>query len=606
MLLGENGIITQAQRTKTDTDEAALKEKLDMITLEREINGAVSSTLTEDETDVFLEMMGDKEITQEDINSFNETLQSYGKQLTAINNASDIQKIGADENYPLDGLYVLLADVSMSGQNWIAIGTEEEPFTGVLNGNNKTIDGLTLTNPEMNAGLFGVNSGSVKNVELTNTSITSAHTFVGGIAGQNNGLIENCHIQSGTISGTGNDNVQDVITGEIINGGSRVGGISGQNNDGGMIQNCTNTSAVTGEYRLVGGICGYSIGGDIINCENRGEIQGTYQVGGIAGDSEGQDVNNISHVTNCTNYGNINQVQGTENEQQAQLGGIVGCNFKYSIVDNCTNEGAVIGECSWIGGSIGVNYYIIQNSINKGEVKNQATIQDKASYTGGIVGYSIGSIYHCENSATISSSETASLYVGGIAGSIHRNSTHSVFETLIIQECYNSGNVSGCGNVGGIVGRLSTNCSIDSCANTGNIQGEHRVAGISGSTVSDSIQITNVYNRGDITASSDYIGGIIGISYIPLQNCYNTGSVTTTSSANVGGIVGAINSNYLDVKDMKNAYYLESSSTKAIGNYSLAIETVGSKTSDGIKTLADLLGNGFKNVTDSYPKLSWE
>ena len=365
MLVGENGIITQAQRTKTDTDEAALKEKLDMITLEREINGAVSSTLTEDETDVFLEMMGDKEITQEDINSFNETLQSYGKQLTAINNASDIQKIGADENYPLDGLYVLLADVSMSGQNWIAIGTEEEPFTGVLNGNNKTIDGLTLTNPEMNAGLFGVNSGSVKNVELTNTSITSAHTFVGGIAGQNNGLIENCHIQSGTISGTGNDNVQDVITGEIINGGSRVGGISGQNNDGGMIQNCTNTSAVTGEYRLVGGICGYSIGGDIINCENRGEIQGTYQVGGIAGDSEGQDVNNISHVTNCTNYGNINQVQGTENEQQAQLGGIVGCNFKYSIVDNCTNEGAVIGECSWIGGSIGVNYYIIQNDLIK-------------------------------------------------------------------------------------------------------------------------------------------------------------------------------------------------------------------------------------------------
>ena len=57
---------------------------------------------------------------------------------------------------------------------------------------------------------------------------------------------------------------------------------------------------------------------------------------------------------------------------------------------------------------------------------------------------------------------------------------------------------------------------------------------------------------------------------------------------------------------MKNAYYLESSSTKAIGNYSLAIETVGSKTSDEIKTLADLLGNGFKNVTDSYPKLSWE
>ena len=272
MLVGENGIITQAQRAKTDTDEVALKEKLDMIALERKLNGTLSSTGGQDETDVFLEMMGDKEITQEDIDFFNESLQSYGKQLTAINNVSDIQKIGAVENYPLDGLYILLADVSMDGQNWTPIGTEEDPFTGVFNGNNKTINGLTLTNPEMNAGLFGVNSGSVKNMELTNTTITSAHTFVGGIAGQNNGLIKNCHVQSGNISGTGNDTLKDIATGVVRNGGSRVGGVCGQNNDGGVIQNCKNTSTVTAEYRLIGGICGYNIGGDIISCKNTGEI----------------------------------------------------------------------------------------------------------------------------------------------------------------------------------------------------------------------------------------------------------------------------------------------------------------------------------------------
>ena len=384
MLVGENGIITQAQTAKTQTEQAALKEKLDLIALERELNGSISSITVEDETDVFLDMMGDKEITQEDIDFFNETLQSYGKQLTAINNVSDVQKIGTDENYPLDGLYVLLADVSMDGQNWTPIGTEEDPFTGVFNGNNKTINGLTLTNPEMNAGLFGVNSGSVKNVELTNTSITSAHTFVGGIAGQNNGLIENCHIQSGTISGTGNDNVQDVITGEIINGGSRVGGISGQNNDGGMIQNCTNTSAVTGEYRLVGGICGYSIGGDIINCENRGEINGTYQLGGIAGDSEGFNANNISYVRNCNNYGNIMQTTGTEHIQ-AQSGGIVGCNYQYSVIENCNNEGILTGQNGYLGGITGKNSYIIEQCKNSGQVNNTAEEQEKARDIGGIV-----------------------------------------------------------------------------------------------------------------------------------------------------------------------------------------------------------------------------
>ena len=82
MLVGENGIITQAQTAKTQTEQAALKEKLDLIALERELNGSLSSTTVEDETDVFLDVMGDKEITQEDVESFNEILQEYRKTIS--------------------------------------------------------------------------------------------------------------------------------------------------------------------------------------------------------------------------------------------------------------------------------------------------------------------------------------------------------------------------------------------------------------------------------------------------------------------------------------------------------------------------------------------
>ena len=82
MLVGKNGIITQAQTAKTQTEQAALKEKLDLIALERELNGSLSSTTVEDETDVFLDMMGDKEITQEDVDSFNEILQEYRKTIS--------------------------------------------------------------------------------------------------------------------------------------------------------------------------------------------------------------------------------------------------------------------------------------------------------------------------------------------------------------------------------------------------------------------------------------------------------------------------------------------------------------------------------------------
>ena len=320
MLVEENGIITQAQKATEDTEAAVIKEKLDLVVLERKLNTSIATIDVADETDIFLEMMGDKEITEEDVSSFNETLQSYGKQLIAIKNVLDIQKIGRDASYPLNGLYILLEDISIEDQNWTPIGTIEKPFTGILNGNDKTIEGLTITNPEMNAGLLGVNSGSVKNLQLTNTSISSAHTMVGGIVGQNNGLIENCHIQSGSISGTGNDMYQDVNVEEAGNAGSRVGGICGQNNDGGVIQNCSNAAEVTAEYRLAGGICGYSIGGDIINCENRGKINGTLQIGGITGEIEGLGSNNISYLKNSRNYGKVNQTSGIESPSNAKSG----------------------------------------------------------------------------------------------------------------------------------------------------------------------------------------------------------------------------------------------------------------------------------------------
>lgn len=146
-------------------------------------------------------------------------------------------------------------------------------------------------------------------------------------------MIDNCHVQSGTISSTGNDSIKDVNIDEARNGGSRVGGICGQNNDGGTIQNCTNEAEITAGYRLVGGICGYSLGGNISNCENRGEVHGSLQIGGIVGDSEGLDANNISYIKDCKNYEDITQTVGEEEPSSARVGGITGTNYKYSIIE---------------------------------------------------------------------------------------------------------------------------------------------------------------------------------------------------------------------------------------------------------------------------------
>ena len=83
--------------------------------------------------------------------------------------------------------------------------------------------------------------------------------------------------------------------------------------------------------------------------------------------------------------------------------------------------------------------------------------------------------------------------------------------------------------------------------------------------------------------------------------------MTSSSNTTFGGITGYINTSNITIDIIQNCYYLNTSSTKAVGNIS-TIDTSSSKTSEEIKALADTLGEGFKTSTegDGYPKLSWE
>lgn len=62
----------------------------------------------------------------------------------SIRSLEELQKIGSEEGYPLDGDYVLEADIDGGGQTIAAIGTEEKPFSGHFDGAGHTISGLTV------------------------------------------------------------------------------------------------------------------------------------------------------------------------------------------------------------------------------------------------------------------------------------------------------------------------------------------------------------------------------------------------------------------------------------------------------------------------------
>ncbi len=97
----------------------------------------------------------------------------------------------------LSASYVLANNIDLSGyENWIPIGTEEYPFVGTLYGNHNTVSGITLSNTSgQYLGLFGYNSGTIKNLKVsgTITATASADTFIGGIAAYNRGTIQNCY-----------------------------------------------------------------------------------------------------------------------------------------------------------------------------------------------------------------------------------------------------------------------------------------------------------------------------------------------------------------------------------------------------------------------------
>jgi len=194
-----------------------------------------------------------------------------------------------------------------------------------------------------------------------------------------------------------------------------------------------------------------------------------------------------------------------------------------------------------------------------GEMQNisvSGRIQGK-EYVGGLVGYNTGEIRN-------SSSDTSTIgvkSVGGLAG----------YNQDFVIDCYSTGEVSGNDRIGGVIGiqlsrslsrylRVSTlnsctsSCQIDAtgisagglvgecggqvtdCNATGNVSGHERVGGLIGYNRGS---LHNSFATGDITADSNSVGGLVGLSY-PVgdttTNCYATGDVQAVD--NVGGLVG--------------------------------------------------------------------
>ena len=339
-------------------------------------------------------------------------------------------------NKHMDACFILNNDIDLTydttnpnglfynnGEGWHSIGSErDETFSGILNGNNKKIKGLTQKctanfnndSKTIYGGLFESVSGEIKNIELDNISIVfkenenyKISANAGGISYFLTGVIDNI-IVSGCIEAN-------------LESGYVIGGIVGTI-EGGKILNSTNEINITcnsNNYGEVAGIAANIYSGQVINNINRGNIKGNQTAGGISNITSNQ-LPEIVKIINCINYGTITA---------DYAGGIISILAGNAIISLSANYGII--NTNSLGG--GIAALVIFSGDTNGYIEqsfNVGTINTYGS-AGGIVGDSVYEIRDCYNIGIINVLGKEASNIGGIAGRTGTSSGYNNVSNLI-------------------------------------------------------------------------------------------------------------------------------------------------------------------------------
>lgn len=202
--------------------------------------------------------------------------------------------------------------------SWTPIGSNEQPFTGIFDGQGHTVSGIYVNSGNNCQGFFGATNGA---------TITNLHTAQGYIRG--NGSV------GGIVGNAEGGSIKDCTNGcTIASTDSSNGGIIG-NGMGIQITGCTNNGPLVAGQFQNGGIAGTVENSTIDRCVNNADITVADHAGGIAG------YNTNGTVSNCLNKGNVS----TSNAFYTYTAGIVANNCGTgSVVKNCLNLGTISGQ----------------------------------------------------------------------------------------------------------------------------------------------------------------------------------------------------------------------------------------------------------------------
>lgn len=223
---------------------------------------------------------------------------------------------------------VLTADLDLNNNVWTGIGgqTADTGFAGTLDGAGHTIKNLYLKNGK---GLIPYNKGTVKNLTL-------AGILKGGD-------------ETAALTGTNAGTLEEITSNVTVTGGNKIAGIAGNNTKDGVIKDCHNKGAVTGES-YAAAIVAYNEG-SVSGCSNTAVITaGSTFAGGIAAANTNAVKSEAANVSKSANSGHVIVSSSAE---RAYAGGVVGWNN--ASVSSLYNTGNVVSRGGYVGGCLGCN-----------------------------------------------------------------------------------------------------------------------------------------------------------------------------------------------------------------------------------------------------------
>lgn len=463
------------------------------------------------------------------------------------------ESIGAVAAY--NGKHATIRNVKLAANANVRFSTPAVTIGGLAGMNEGTVTGCQVENGALtlNDGLrAGTNTvtlggavgrttagGTVSSTDvlLDLTQNLDKYTNLGGVAGQNDGTLDQC-----TYSGTmgGNADTDGLVSVGARSTGSTVGGIAGLNN-----------STITGcEVKYIKlQVSGIS---NITTTQTADEkLASASHVGGIAGRNNDEIVNSYVATESSSSgagsiitarYGFVGGVAGSNN------GTITGSGSKKALVSDKEATLALVTQVdNWLDAAdanAGINSMAAE--LTTGKTYANLMGVDTVS----VQGY--GNVYSQSGLAAndllvalrgSNNSETvrAAGYLGGLAGF---NSLHGTIDTSATGQWFvYSDNATTASTVGGIVGQNESNVTdksvLDTVVNCAAVRRFTRV--FDGAKNKDDTDNDNIYKSENRVVV--HVGGVIGQQQNrsddrwSVSKVVNCGSVFNSRSANVGGVI---------------------------------------------------------------------